>query len=70
MVGHTGDLEAAIAAMQCIDECIGQVQETVIEAGGIVLVKYTRSGASLADGRLADVAPTLIDLMAWHGLLK
>jgi 2,3-bisphosphoglycerate-independent phosphoglycerate mutase len=95
MVGHTGILDAAIAAVQCIDECIGQVEKAVIKAGGvmlvtadhgncemmvnpetgephtahtlnavpIVLVNCTRLGASLTDGRLADVAPTLIDLI-------
>ena len=34
-----------------------------LNAVPIVLVNCRRPGASLADGRLADVAPTPIDLM-------
>jgi 2,3-bisphosphoglycerate-independent phosphoglycerate mutase len=95
MVGHTGSLEAAILAVQCVDDCIGQVEKAVIEAQGVmlvtadhgncetmvdtqtgaphtahalspvsaVLINCARAGASLARGHLADVAPTLIDLM-------
>ena len=95
MVGHTGSLPAAIAAVECVDDCVGQVEAAVIEAGGVmfvtadhgncemmvdpetggphtahtlsqvptVLVNCGVPGASLSNGRLADVAPTLIELM-------
>lgn len=97
MVGHTGSLEAAMAAARCVDDCLGQVEAAVIETDGVmlvtadhgncemmvdpktgqphtahtlnltpvVLVNGHRPGASLdkAGGRLADVAPTILDLM-------
>ncbi|MFT5507923.1 MAG: 2,3-bisphosphoglycerate-independent phosphoglycerate mutase [Hyphomicrobiaceae bacterium] len=95
MVGHTGDLDAAMAAVRCVDDCIGRVEEAVLAANGvmlltadhgncelmvdpdtgephtahtlnpvpIVLINHTDPKASLARGRLADVAPTLLDLL-------
>jgi 2,3-bisphosphoglycerate-independent phosphoglycerate mutase len=95
MVGHTGSLQAAIAAAKCIDDCIGEVECAVIETDGVmlvtadhgncemmvdpetgkphtahtlnptplVLVNCKRPGVALRPGRLADVAPTLLELM-------
>ena len=95
MVGHTGDLHAAIAAVQCVDDCVGRLEEAVIAAKGtmlltadhgncelmvdpdtgephtahtlnpvpIVLINHTNPDAALVRGRLADVAPTLLDLL-------
>ena len=97
MVGHTGSLDAAIAAAKCVDDCIGQVERAVIDAEGVmlvtadhgncemmvdpdtgephtahtlnptpvVLVNCNRPDVSLTAGRLADVAPTLLDLMGF-----
>jgi 2,3-bisphosphoglycerate-independent phosphoglycerate mutase len=94
MVGHTGVLEAAIAAVETVDACLGRVIEAVTAMGGAVIVTadhgncemmvdpatggphtaHTTSpvpvllvggpqGVRLADGRLADVAPTVLALM-------
>jgi 2,3-bisphosphoglycerate-independent phosphoglycerate mutase len=95
MVGHTGDLDAAMAAARCVDECIGRIETAVIASNGvmlmtadhgncelmvdpdtggphtahtlnpvpIVLINHPNSKNSIARGRLADVAPTLLDLM-------
>jgi 2,3-bisphosphoglycerate-independent phosphoglycerate mutase len=38
MVGHTGVIEAAVAAVETVDSCLGQVVEAVHEAGGACLV--------------------------------
>ena len=94
MVGHTGDLGAAIAACEAVDEGLGRALEALDEAGGgamlvcadhgncetmiaedggphtahttnLVPVILARGpeGAKVADGRLADLAPTLLELM-------
>jgi 2,3-bisphosphoglycerate-independent phosphoglycerate mutase len=93
MVGHTGILEAAIKAAECIDTCLGRVVVAVEKAGGVMLVTadhgncemmlddgtgqpYTAHTLNavpvilinagdrrLRDGRLADVAPTVLGLM-------
>jgi len=95
MVGHTGDLAAAIKAIEAVDACLGRLMAAVGQAGGVLLVtadhgnaeqmfdekthqKHTQHtlnrvpallfGApanihSLTDGKLADVAPTVLDLM-------
>ncbi|MEJ2199339.1 MAG: hypothetical protein P8X54_12350 [Desulfuromonadales bacterium] len=38
MVGHTGILRAAIAAMETVDECAGRVVDALLEAGGCALI--------------------------------
>jgi 2,3-bisphosphoglycerate-independent phosphoglycerate mutase len=95
MVGHTGDLAAAIKAVETVDRCIGRVAKALETAGGTmfltadhgncetmvdqqsgnphtahttnlvptVLVNAPADVAGLASGRLADVAPTLLELM-------
>ncbi len=94
MVGHTGVLEAAIAAMETVDVCVGQVVDAVLAAGGsllvtsdhgnceqmsaadgsphtahttnpvpLILVDPERRQAQLRHGKLADIAPTLLDLL-------
>ena len=112
MVGHTGVMEAAIAAVECVDECLGRLRLAVEEAGGVLLVtadhgnveqmKDPKTGEphtahtvldvpivvagnncsqrdmTLENGRLADVAPTLLALvdirqpqeMTGHSLVK
>ena len=95
MVGHTGDLDAAMAAVRCVDDCIGRVEEAVLAANGVMLltadhgnceimrdpntgephtahttnpvrvvvVGSAAKGVTLkTGGRLADIAPTLLDL--------
>ena len=94
MVGHTGSLPAAIAAVETIDGCIGQLADAVLAAGGQMLVTadhgnceimwdeaaqsphtaHTTSlvpvihvgaaaGCQLSDGRLADLAPSLLAML-------
>ncbi|MGC8201497.1 2,3-bisphosphoglycerate-independent phosphoglycerate mutase [Aliiroseovarius sp. PTFE2010] len=94
MVGHTGDLDAAIAACEAVDQGLGRVLAALQAAGGAMvlcadhgncetmvdpetggphtahttnLVPIAVIGADgvtgVKDGRLADVAPTLLDLM-------
>ena len=95
MVGHTGNLDAAIKAIEAVDGCLGRLMEAVKKAGGALFVtadhgnaeqmfdekshqKHTQHtlnrvpallfGAppavrSLSDGKLADVAPTMLALM-------
>ncbi len=38
MVGHTGVVEAAVKAVETVDECLGKVVETVHAAGGACIV--------------------------------
>jgi 2,3-bisphosphoglycerate-independent phosphoglycerate mutase len=101
MVGHTGVMPAAVAAVEAVDACLGRLREAVEKAGGVLLItadhgnielmKDQTTGAPhtahtlldvpiiavnsdvagrairLENGRLADVAPTLLDLV---GLAK
>ncbi|WP_417603893.1 2,3-bisphosphoglycerate-independent phosphoglycerate mutase [Primorskyibacter flagellatus] len=94
MVGHTGDLQAAMKACAAVDEGLGRVVEALKEAGGAMIVTADHGncetmvdpdtggphtahttnpvpvllvggpeGATLRNGRLADLAPTLLELM-------
>ena len=95
MVGHTGDLTAAMKAVEAVDTCLGRLMAAVKTAGGVLLVTADHGNAeqmfdetshqkhtqhtlnrvpallfnapagihSLADGKLADVAPTILALM-------
>lgn len=94
MVGHTGVFEAAVAAVETVDGCVGQVVDAIRRRGGVAVITadhgnaesmvdsdgatpftaHTTTGvplivvadgvANLApDGKLADVAPTLLDLI-------
>lgn len=38
MVGHTGSLEAAIRAVEAVDECVGKVVDAVLAKGGALIV--------------------------------
>jgi 2,3-bisphosphoglycerate-independent phosphoglycerate mutase len=38
MVGHTGSMQAALAAVEAVDHCLASVREAVDEAGGELLV--------------------------------
>ena len=94
MVGHTGDLGAAIKACEAVDTGLGRVIRALQAAGGAMIVTADHGncemmfdpetggphtahttnpvpvaliggpeGADLRDGRLADLAPTLLALM-------
>ena len=45
MVGHTGNLEAAIEAIETVDKCLGRVIETVNKAGGTLLITADHGNA-------------------------
>ena len=38
MVGHTGDFQAAVSAVEILDRCIARVEEAVLAAGGQALI--------------------------------
>jgi 2,3-bisphosphoglycerate-independent phosphoglycerate mutase len=92
MVGHTGVIEAAVKAIETVDECLGRVLEAVEHSDGVSLVTADHGNADhmleedgspntahsmnpvplivTADigdlregGVLADVAPTILDLL-------
>ena len=94
MVGHTGILEAAIKAVETVDECIGKIVDEVVRVNGTILITadhgnaeqmidYTtgdpftahttnpvplivaglKEDVELKEGRLADLAPTMLDIM-------
>ena len=94
MVGHTGVFDAAVKAVETVDECLGRTVDAIIKMGGTALITADHgnadqmldydtndvftahttnvvplvmigeeSGAKLKNGRLADLAPTLLDLM-------
>jgi 2,3-bisphosphoglycerate-independent phosphoglycerate mutase len=97
MVGHTGDLRAAIKAVETVDHSLGRLAAAVQKVKGALLVTADHGNCelmrdpvtggphtahttnpvplllvgagnvSLADGRLSDIAPTLLELM---GLAK
>ena len=45
MVGHTGNIEAAIRGIEVVDECMGKVVSEVVERGGVVLVTADHGNA-------------------------
>ncbi|HEY8873496.1 MAG TPA: 2,3-bisphosphoglycerate-independent phosphoglycerate mutase [Stellaceae bacterium] len=98
MVGHTGQLDAAIKAVETVDACLGRLSQAVEAAGGTLVITADHGNAEVmrdpvtgephtahtvnpvpliivnppgapgavmrvANGRLADVAPTLLDII-------
>ncbi len=95
MVGHTGNLDAAIRAAGCVDRCMARLEAAIAAAGGAFLITADHGNAErmldtetgqahtahtmnrvpvilalgpgqfdrLSDGRLADVAPTIMQLL-------
>jgi 2,3-bisphosphoglycerate-independent phosphoglycerate mutase len=45
MVGHTGVVEAAIKAVEAVDECLGKVVDAVLRQGGVALVTADHGNA-------------------------
>jgi 2,3-bisphosphoglycerate-independent phosphoglycerate mutase len=45
MVGHTGVIEAAVKAIETVDECLGRLVEAVSEGGGICLITADHGNA-------------------------
>ncbi len=91
MVGHTGVYDAAVKAVECLDECIKKVYEKVKSKDGIMIITadhgncdtmwdenhvvvtshtlekvpfiITKEGLNLKEGKLADIAPTILSIM-------
>lgn len=93
MVGHTGIMEAAVAAVEAVDTCVGKVVDAITAKNGIALITADHGNADclidpetkavftahttnpvplivvgagnlkLKKGKLADIAPTMLDLM-------
>ena len=45
MVGHTGSIPAAVAAVEAVDDCVGRVLEAVARVGGTALVTADHGNA-------------------------
>ena len=102
MVGHTGQMEATIQAVETVDRCLGRLLESISKVGGTALVTadhgnaesllddqgnpwtahttnpvpfivfegekvkipgYGTEVALSSDGRLADIAPTILEIL-------
>ena len=92
MVGHTGVFDAAVKAVETVDECLGKVIDAILAKGGVALVTADHGNADcmedengnvftahttnpvplviigagdikLNKGKLADLAPTMLELM-------
>jgi 2,3-bisphosphoglycerate-independent phosphoglycerate mutase len=92
MVGHTGEIPAAVRAVETVDACLGRVVEAVEETGGtcvitadhgnadnmleddgspntahsmnpVPLIVTAHVGELRGGGVLADVAPTVLELL-------
>jgi 2,3-bisphosphoglycerate-independent phosphoglycerate mutase len=95
MVGHTGDIPAAVKAVETVDACLGRLAEAVEAMGGTLVITADHGNAEMMrdpvtgqphtahtlnpvpfivvnppvavsridNGRLADVAPTLLDVL-------
>ncbi|NJO52346.1 MAG: 2,3-bisphosphoglycerate-independent phosphoglycerate mutase, partial [Leptolyngbyaceae cyanobacterium RM2_2_4] len=38
MVGHTGQLEATVKAVETVDRCVGRLLESIVRAGGTTII--------------------------------
>lgn len=91
MVGHTGNMNATIKAVETVDNCIGKIYNKLQEKNGILILTadhgnsdymldeqnqvvtshsvypvpflITTNDYKLKDGKLADIAPTLLSLI-------
>lgn len=45
MVGHTGNLDAAIKAIETVDSCLGQLIKTITNTGGTVIITADHGNA-------------------------
>ncbi|MDD2503587.1 MAG: 2,3-bisphosphoglycerate-independent phosphoglycerate mutase [Clostridia bacterium] len=93
MVGHTGNFDATVKAIEVLDECVPKVIDAVLTLGGQIIITsdhgnadcmFDESGTTITahslnpvpflvianepvelrnDGILADITPTLLDLM-------
>ena len=61
MVGHTGSIPAAVKACETVDACLGDVVETVLGSGGVLIVTADHGNADemLEDDGSPDTAHSL-----------
>lgn len=45
MVGHTGNFKAAIKACETLDKCIGNLSQTILASGGVLLITADHGNA-------------------------
>ena len=45
MVGHTGVFDAAVKAVEAVDDCVGQVVDAITEMGGVALITADHGNA-------------------------
>jgi 2,3-bisphosphoglycerate-independent phosphoglycerate mutase len=45
IIGHTGDMEIAIKAVETVDDCLGRIIKAVKQAGGVALVTSSHGNA-------------------------
>ncbi len=45
MVGHTGFLDAAVSAVEAVDQCVGKVVDKLLDIGGIALITADHGNA-------------------------
>ncbi|MFZ5647874.1 MAG: 2,3-bisphosphoglycerate-independent phosphoglycerate mutase [Bacillota bacterium] len=45
MVGHTGDMEAAVKAVETVDRCLGRVVDSVLQKNGVALITADHGNA-------------------------
>ncbi len=50
MVGHTGNMDAAIKAIETVDRCIGKIVNSTGEMGGSILITADHGNAELMKG--------------------
>ena len=92
MVGHTGVYDAAVKAVEAVDECVGRVTDAILKKGGAFLLTADHGNADCmvddegnpftahttnpvpllmagvegslkSGGVLADLAPTMLDML-------
>ena len=51
MVGHTGDWDAAVAALEVIDGCLGRVADAVLAAGAALVITADHGNVERDAGR-------------------
>ena len=50
MVGHTGVFEAAVAAVEAVDTCVGRVVDATLEMGGVCFITADHGNADMMIG--------------------
>ncbi len=58
MVGHTGNFDAAVHAIEALDQCLGKVYDAVQEAGGEMLITADHGNAEMMVGEDTGQAHT------------